>query len=191
MQRHVSECPKQVFLISRHARRRRRRRFHLVVTSDVALVSPTRFTGHSLERPILFSATRPLLHGCGSWCIDPDSICRKFTSSTPFVDAGTICKNGAPILMPRSRGWTSNDARGLANLNIKYHHHIISGPLWRKELRTSKTTCLMPEQCDPGPRSRNRRAPTRRHTPGKQVEPLTYPMDGEGTWRTKRKLTGG
>ena len=62
MQRHVSERPKQVFLVSRHARRCRRRRFHVVVTSDVALVSPTRFTGHSLERCVLFPTTRPLFH---------------------------------------------------------------------------------------------------------------------------------
>jgi len=62
MQRHVSERPKQVFLVTRHARWRRRRRFHIVVASDVVLASPARFPAQSLERPILFSTTSPLLH---------------------------------------------------------------------------------------------------------------------------------
>lgn len=68
--------------------------------------------------------------GCGSWCIDPDSICRKFTSSSPFVDAGTICKNSPKIGCQDPPGGRQR-ARALVSKReyqiIPSPHH--SGPL--------------------------------------------------------------
>lgn len=51
--------------------------------------------------------------------------------------------------MPRSQGWTLNNARGSANLNIKYHHPIISGLFVAEGTANVENHMSDAEQCDP------------------------------------------